>query len=95
MRPSNRHLNRDQKLRVGAVSETGFRFCAIDLQIIFLALALASKNYPKLSVKLAQFGTVSETWGLALLLCFTTRSYTYTYGKVGPLPLVVWGTSQL
>ena len=38
------------------VSETCLRFCAIDLQISFLALAIASKKNPKPSVKLAQSG---------------------------------------
>ena len=38
------------------VSETCLRFCAIDLQISFLALAIASKKNPKLSVKLVQSG---------------------------------------
>ena len=32
------------------------RFCAIDLQISFLALVIASKKYPKLSLKLVQRG---------------------------------------
>ena len=41
------------KLKKLFVSETGIRFCAIDLQISFLALAIASK---KTSVKLAQSG---------------------------------------
>ena len=38
------------------VSETRFRFCGIDSRISFLALAIASKKYPKPSVKLAQCG---------------------------------------
>ena len=38
------------------VSETCLRFCAIDLPISFLALAIASKKNPKPSVKLAQSG---------------------------------------
>ena len=41
------------KLKNLFVSETCLRFCAIDLRISFLALAIASK---KLSVKLAQSG---------------------------------------
>ena len=44
------------KLKNLFVSETCLRFCAIDLQISFLALAIASKKNPKLSVKLAQSG---------------------------------------
>ena len=38
------------------VSETRLRFCALDLQISFLASAIALKKYPKPSVKLAQSG---------------------------------------
>ena len=38
------------------VSVTCFRLCALDSRISFLALAIASKKYPKLSVKLAQSG---------------------------------------
>ena len=38
------------------VSETCLRFCALDSQISFLALAVASKKIPKPSVKLAQSG---------------------------------------
>ena len=41
------------KLKKLFVSETGIRFCVIDSQISFLALAIASK---KTSVKLAQSG---------------------------------------
>ena len=37
-------------------SENCSRFCAIDLQISFLSLAIASKKIPKLSVKLVQSG---------------------------------------
>ena len=44
------------KLKNLFVSETCLRFCAIDSQISFLALAIASKKNPKLSVKLAQSG---------------------------------------
>ena len=44
------------KLKKLLASETCFRFCAIDLQISFLALAIASKKNPKLAVKLAQSG---------------------------------------
>ena len=44
------------ELKNSFVSETCFRFCATDLQISFLALAIASKKYPKPSVKLAQSG---------------------------------------
>ena len=56
------------KLKNLFVSETCLRFCAIDLQIIFLALGL----HPKKSItiietctKWSQFGIVSETRGLA------------------------------
>ena len=45
---------------------------AIDSQISFLALAIASKKLSKTisetHTKWLQFGTVSETWGLALSL---------------------------
>ena len=44
------------KLKNLFVSETRLRFCAIDLQISFLALAIASKKNPKPSVKLVQSG---------------------------------------
>ena len=44
------------KLKNLFVSETCLRLCAIDLQISFIALAIASKKYPKASVKLAQSG---------------------------------------
>ena len=44
------------KLKKLFVSETRLRFCAIDLRISFLALAIASKKNPKPSVKLAQSG---------------------------------------
>ena len=44
------------KLKNLFVSETHLRFCAIDLRISFLALAIASKKYPKPSVKLMQSG---------------------------------------
>ena len=51
------------------VSETCLRFCAIDLQISFLALAIASKKLSKTvsetCAKWSQFGAVSETRGLA------------------------------
>ena len=50
-------LNAIAKAKKLFVSETCCRFCAIDLQISFLALAIASKkNYPKPSVKLMQSG---------------------------------------
>ena len=48
---------------------TCLRFCAIDLKISFLALAIASKKSKTVSetrTKWLQFGTVSETWGLAV-----------------------------
>ena len=44
------------KLKNLFVSETCLRFCAIDLQISFLALAIVSKKNPKPSVKLLQSG---------------------------------------
>ena len=44
------------KLKNLIVSETRLRFCAIDLRISFLALLIASKKNPKLSVKLVQSG---------------------------------------
>ena len=51
------------------VSETHLRFCAIDLQISFLALVIASKKLSKTNsetcAKWLQFGAVSETRGLA------------------------------
>ena len=49
------------------VSETRLRFCAIDLQISFLAMAIGSKKSKTISetcAKRSHFGTVSETWGL-------------------------------
>ena len=51
-----RKLNAIAKAKKLFVSETCFRFCATDSQISFLALAIASKKYPKPSVKLAQSG---------------------------------------
>ena len=42
------------KLKNLFVSETCLRFCAIDLGISFLALAIASKQNPKPSVKIVQ-----------------------------------------
>ena len=47
------------KLKNLFVSETCLRYCAIDLQISFLALAIASKTLAKWT----QFGAVSETQG--------------------------------
>ena len=44
------------KLKNLFVGETCLRFCAIDLPISFLALAIAFKKNPKPSVKLAQSG---------------------------------------
>ena len=49
-------LNAIAKAKKLFVSETCLRFCAIDSQISFLALAIASKKNPKPSVKLAQSG---------------------------------------
>ena len=58
------------KLKNLFVSETCFRFCAIDLQISILALAIASKKRSKTisetCAKWSQFGAVSDTWGLAV-----------------------------
>ena len=42
--------------QVSLTSESCLRFCAIYLQMSFLALAIMSKKNPKLSVKLAQSG---------------------------------------
>ena len=56
------------KLKNLFVSETCLRFCAIDLQISFLALAIAckkSKTVSETCAKWSQFGAVSETRGLA------------------------------
>ena len=50
------------------VSKSCSRFCAIDSQISFLAFAIASKKskiVSKTHTNWSQFGTVSETWGLA------------------------------
>ena len=64
-------LSKQKKL---FVSETLFRFCAINLQISFLALAIASKKMSKtvseIHAKWLQFGTVSET-----------RDYIHLYPK--------------
>ena len=50
-------LNSIAKAKKLFVSETGFRFCAIDSQISFFSFgACIQKKYPKLSVKLAQSG---------------------------------------
>ena len=59
------------KLKNLFVSETCLRFCAIDSQISFLALAIASKKSKTVSethAKWLRFGAVSETWGLTFLL---------------------------
>ena len=60
------------KLKNLFVSETCLRFCAIDLQISFLALVIATKKKSKTvsetCAKWSQFGAVSETWGLAIYL---------------------------
>ena len=57
------------KLKNLFVSETYLIFCALDLQISFLALVIASKKISKTvsetCAKWLQFGTVSETRGLA------------------------------
>ena len=49
-------LNAIAKAKKLFVSETCLRFCAIDLQISFLDLVIASKKNPKPLVKLAQSG---------------------------------------
>ena len=49
-------LNAIAKAKKLLFSEICLRFCAIDLQISFLALAIASKKNPKPSVKLVQSG---------------------------------------
>ena len=60
------------KLKNLFVSETCLRFCAIDLQISFLALAIASKKISKTvnetCAKWSQFCAVSETQGLHFAL---------------------------
>ena len=60
-------LNAIDKAKKLFVSETGFRFCAIDSRISFLALAIASKKLSKTvsetSAKWSQFGAVSESRG--------------------------------
>ena len=60
------------KLKNLFVSETRLRFCAIDSQISFLALAIgAKKNSKTISethAKWLQFGAVSETQGLAEII---------------------------
>ena len=56
------------KLKNLFVSETCLRFCAIDLRISFLALAITSKKSKTISEtrsKWSQFGAVSQSWGLA------------------------------
>ena len=53
------------KLKNLFVSETRLRFCAVDLWISFLALAIASKTVSETYAKWSQFGAVSETQGLA------------------------------
>ena len=62
-------LNTIAKAKKLFVSETCLRLCAIDLQISFLALAIASKKISKTisetHAKWLQFGAVNETWGLA------------------------------
>ena len=63
-------LNSIAKAKKLCVSETGFRFCAIDLQISFFSFgACIQKIFKTVSethAKWLQFGTVSETRGLAL-----------------------------
>ena len=52
------------------VSKSCSRFCAKDLQISFLAFGIASKKNSKIISETCanwlQFGTVCETWGLAI-----------------------------
>ena len=75
------------KLKKFFVSETGFRYCAIDLRISFLALAIVSKkiiqNHQWNSHKWSRFGAISETRGLAIdLWCayiFLCSHYIYVY----------------
>ena len=54
------------------------RFCAIDLQISFVALAIASKKLSKTvsetCAKWLQFGAVSETQGLAFTLFISQKA---------------------
>ena len=56
------------KLKNLFVSETCLRFCAIDLQISFLTLAIASKFFcitvSETPTKWSQFGAINETQGL-------------------------------
>ena len=54
-------LNTIAKAKKLFVSETRFRLCTIDLQISILALAMASKKYPKPSVRL-QFIKSDQIW---------------------------------
>ena len=59
------------KLNNLLVSESCLRFCAIDLQMSFLALSIVSKKSKTVSetcTKWSQFGAVSETQGLAISL---------------------------
>ena len=60
------------KLNNLLVSESCLRFCAIDLQMSFLASAIASKKIFKTisetCAKWLQFGAVSENWGLAFII---------------------------
>ena len=82
------------KLKKVFVSETRLRFCAIDLQISFLALAIASKKSKTISEtcsKQLQFGAVSETWGLAISL--HSRFMVMYYSRL--LSLIQMGCSQM
>ena len=62
------------KLKNLFVIETCLRFCAIDLQISFLTLAIASKkiskNVSESCAKWLQIGAVSESWGLAFSVAY-------------------------
>ena len=62
-------LNAIAKAKKLFVSETCLRLCALDLQISFLALAIASnkksKTISETHAKWSRFGTVNETQGLA------------------------------
>ena len=70
------------KLKNLFFSETLLRFCAIDLQISFLAFAIASKKksitVSETQAKWLQFSAVSETRDLATFCLPTTLSTSFT-----------------
>ena len=69
------------KLNNPLVSKSCSRFCAIDLQMSFLALAIASKKYKTISETCAmwlRFGAVCETQGLAFLNQLGSRHQTFS-----------------